>query len=49
MTERLILLACGPRSIRLRPALNVTPAEVDEGMKRLRAALESVRSVGAAG
>ncbi|MEN8151025.1 MAG: L-lysine 6-transaminase [Planctomycetota bacterium] len=38
----LIILTCGEKSVRFRPALNVTADEIDEGLKRLRAALEGV-------
>ena len=43
LDERLIVLACGKRSIRLRPALTLSSAEVDEGMERLRRAIAAVR------
>jgi len=42
LERRLILLPCGPRSIRLRPALNLTRAEVDEAMVRLTEALAAI-------
>jgi L-lysine 6-transaminase len=42
LEKKLILLPCGPRSIRLRPALNMTRAEVDEGMRRLEETLASI-------
>jgi len=38
----LIILTCGERSVRFRPALNVTSGEIDEGVDRLRAALEGI-------
>ena len=37
-----IILTCGSRSVRFRPALNVKADEIDEGLKRLRAALEGI-------
>jgi L-lysine 6-transaminase len=37
-----IVLPCGPRSVRFRPALNVTPDDVDEGLNRLRSALGGI-------
>lgn len=36
----LMLLACGPRSIRFRPPLNLSAAEADSGLELLRAALK---------
>jgi L-lysine 6-transaminase len=39
LDEDLIVLNCGPRSIRLRPALNIRAEEVDEGLVRLERAL----------
>jgi L-lysine 6-transaminase len=45
LEEGLIVLACGERSIRLRPALTITPAEVDEGLNRLHRALSSLLAV----
>jgi L-lysine 6-transaminase len=41
--ENLIVLTCGERSIRLRPALNVSGATVDEALERLGRALRTVR------
>mgnify|MGYP000284798690 CR=1 FL=1 len=41
--ERALVLACGERSIRLRPALNVTAEEIAEGLLRIRAGLRKVR------
>lgn len=37
--ERLILLPCGDRSVRLRPALDVTAAECELAMQRIEAAV----------
>ena len=37
--EKVLVLACGERSIRLRPALNVTAEELTEGLARIRAGL----------
>ncbi|MEU8246016.1 L-lysine 6-transaminase [Nonomuraea sp. NPDC048916] len=34
-----LVLPCGPRSIRLRPALNITEADLDHGLAALSAAL----------
>jgi L-lysine 6-transaminase len=36
----MIILPCGQRSVRFRPALNVTEEDVAEGLRRLDAALE---------
>ena len=36
----LMLLACGPRSIRFRPPLNLSAAEADTGLELLRATLK---------
>jgi L-lysine 6-transaminase len=38
----LILLGCGEKTVRVRPALNLTKAEVDEGTTLLRKAIEEV-------
>ena len=38
----LLLLACGVRSIRFRPALNITRAEAHQGLDILRTALKKV-------
>ncbi|GIH26117.1 putative aminotransferase class-III [Acrocarpospora phusangensis] len=35
-----LMLPCGERSVRLRPALNVAPEDLDYGVSRLRAILE---------
>lgn len=37
-----IILGCGPRSIRFRPALCITPEGIDEGLDILEKALEEV-------
>jgi L-lysine 6-transaminase len=37
--EGLILLGCGERTVRFRPALNITVVEVDEALARLRRAV----------
>jgi L-lysine 6-transaminase len=37
-----IILKCGERSVRFRPALTVKESEIDEGLKRLRAALRGI-------
>jgi len=39
--QKMIVLTCGSRSIRLRPALNVTAEVVDEGLSRLKRALQA--------
>lgn len=38
----LLVLKCGERSLRVRPALTVTEAEVDQAIERLRVALREV-------
>ena len=38
----LLLLTCGPRSIRFRPALNLTPAEADAGLEIVRRSLKEL-------
>jgi L-lysine 6-transaminase len=45
LEERLILLPCGPRSVRLRPPLNLSTAEAGEGVRRLRKALQALAPV----
>jgi L-lysine 6-transaminase len=42
--ERVLLLACGDRSVRLRPALDVTQDDAREGMDRIDRAVKSVLS-----
>ena len=39
--RRLLVLASGERSIRFRPALNVQPKEIDEGLHRLEEAVDA--------
>jgi L-lysine 6-transaminase len=41
--EKCLVLACGERSIRLRPALNMTTAEADDGLARIARALRKPR------
>jgi acetylornithine/N-succinyldiaminopimelate aminotransferase len=40
LEQRLLVNATGPATVRLLPPLTLTEAEVDEGLRRLRAALE---------
>jgi L-lysine 6-transaminase len=40
--DGLMALGCGPRSIRFRPALTITQADLDEGLGILEGALEKV-------
>jgi L-lysine 6-transaminase len=42
LAERLIIVSCGRRTVRIRPALNLSPAEADEGCERLVRALARV-------
>jgi L-lysine 6-transaminase len=42
LANGLLLLACGPRSIRFRPALNLTPAEADAGLDIVRRSLKEL-------
>jgi L-lysine 6-transaminase len=42
--KKLLILPCGEKSIRLRPALTIRPEEVDEGTSRLEDALLAERS-----
>ncbi len=39
LDQRLIVMPCGQRSVRIRPPLTLSPAEADEGMERLSRAL----------
>lgn len=39
--EKLIILGCGEKSIRFRPALTVTKADIDEGLQIIRKVLNS--------
>jgi acetylornithine/N-succinyldiaminopimelate aminotransferase len=41
LEQRLVVNATGPSTVRLLPPLIVSEAEVDEALRRLRAALES--------
>jgi L-lysine 6-transaminase len=41
LAQGLMALASGHRAIRMRPALNLTTAEADEGVEKLRRALAS--------
>ncbi len=43
----LMVLPCGTDALRFRPALNVTPAEVDEALNRLDEALATLETTGA--
>jgi len=40
--DGMLVLACGPRSLRFRPALNVTAEIIAEGVQRLEAAIAAV-------
>jgi len=40
--NRLLLLGCGPRSIRFRPPLNLSSAEADAGIEIIRKSLKSL-------
>ena len=42
LTERIIVLGCGKRSIRLRPALTLPEREADEGVERLGRAIAGI-------
>jgi L-lysine 6-transaminase len=42
LANRLLLLKCGVRSIRFRPPLNLSRAEADEGLTRLRQSLKEL-------
>jgi acetylornithine/succinyldiaminopimelate/putrescine aminotransferase len=41
LEQRLVVNATGPTTVRLLPPLIVTPAEVDEALRRLGVALEA--------
>ncbi len=41
--EGLILIGCGDRSIRFRPPLSISTAEIDEGISIIRHALKEIR------
>lgn len=38
----ILMLGCGDRSVRFRPALNITRAEIDTGIERIREALKTL-------
>jgi L-lysine 6-transaminase len=40
--NRMLLLGCGPRSIRFRPPLNLSRAEADAGIEIIRKSLKSL-------
>ena len=40
--HQLLMLKCGPKSLRVRPALTVSESEVDEAIARLRKAVGEV-------
>jgi len=42
--RNLILIGCGTRSIRFRPPITISVAEIDEGIGIIRASLESMRA-----
>jgi L-lysine 6-transaminase len=42
LANGLLLLACGPRSIRFRPPLTLTPAEADAGLEIVRKSLKEL-------
>jgi L-lysine 6-transaminase len=42
LANGLLLLACGVRSLRFRPPLNLTPAEADTGLEILRKSLKEL-------
>ncbi|GAA2267366.1 L-lysine 6-transaminase [Nonomuraea roseoviolacea subsp. roseoviolacea] len=39
--QGVLVLPCGPRSVRLRPALNITEDELDHGLRAIAAALDT--------
>jgi L-lysine 6-transaminase len=43
--NNLILLGCGEKTVRFRPALNLTKEEVDEGITMIRKSIEEVNIV----
>ena len=47
-TERVIVLPCGERSIRFRPALSVSQDEIDEAVGATRRSVRTRRQQGAA-
>ena len=46
--EKILLLPCGPRSIRFRPALTISAEELSTGLKGLDRALGRLGNTGAA-
>jgi L-lysine 6-transaminase len=42
LANGLLLLACGPRSVRFRPPLTLTPAEADAGLEIVRKSLKEL-------
>jgi L-lysine 6-transaminase len=42
LANGLLLLTCGPRSIRFRPPLNLTAAEADTGLEIVRKSLKEL-------
>lgn len=53
LEDGLVVLPCGTRSVRFRPALTIAPAEVDEALERVERTLARIgaelRTVGSAG
>ncbi|MDR8415144.1 L-lysine 6-transaminase [Nonomuraea sp. 3-1Str] len=39
--QGVLVLSCGPRSVRLRPALNITEGELDHGLRAIATALDA--------
>jgi L-lysine 6-transaminase len=46
--EKILLLPCGPRSIRFRPALTISTDELSTGLKGLDRALSRLGNTGTA-
>ncbi|MBO7668107.1 MAG: aminotransferase class III-fold pyridoxal phosphate-dependent enzyme, partial [Firmicutes bacterium] len=42
-TEHMIMLGCGTQSIRFRPVLDVTKADLEEGFRRIRRTLDAIK------
>ena len=42
--EKLMILGCGEKSIRFRPALNITEGEIDKGLTIIRKVLSFMSS-----
>ena len=42
LANGLLLLACGPRSVRFRPPLNLSAAEADAGLEIVRRSLKEL-------